>query len=49
MQVGEEDQNLWEEYTQVQDASQNFAMRKISDAAEIYPVFRELFKKGAST
>ena len=49
VQVGEEDQNLWEEYTQVQDASQNFTMRKISDAAEIYPVFRELFKKGAST
>lgn len=49
VQVGEEDQNLWEEYTQVQDASPNFAMRKISDAAEIYPVFRELFKKGAST
>ncbi len=49
VQVGEEDQNLWEEYTQVQDSSPNFAMRKISDAAEIYPVFRELFKKGVST
>jgi len=49
VQVGEEDQNLWEEYSQVLDGSANFAMRKLSDAAEIYPVFRELFKKGGST
>ena len=49
VQVGEEDQNLWEEYSQVLDTSANFAMRKLSGAAEIYPVFRELFKKGGST
>lgn len=48
VQVGEEDQNLWEAYTQVQQGNANFAMRKLSDAAGIYPVFRELFKKGAS-
>ena len=49
VQVGEEDQNLWDEYSQVLDAKPNFAMRKISEAAEIYPVFRELFKKGGTT
>jgi uncharacterized sporulation protein YeaH/YhbH (DUF444 family) len=48
VQVGEEDQNLWEEYTQVLDDNPNFAMRKVSGADEIFPVFRELFKKGAN-
>lgn len=46
VQVGEEDQNLWEEYTQVQEEHRNFAMRKVAAADEIFPVFRELFKKG---
>jgi uncharacterized sporulation protein YeaH/YhbH (DUF444 family) len=49
VQVGEEDQNLWEEYTQVLETNGNFAMRKINEAAEIYPVFRDLFRKGGST
>ncbi|MGH6625381.1 MAG: YeaH/YhbH family protein [Burkholderiaceae bacterium] len=49
VQVAEENQNLWEEYTQVQEISPHFAMQKISGASEIYPVFRELFKKGGST
>jgi uncharacterized sporulation protein YeaH/YhbH (DUF444 family) len=48
VQVAQEDQNLWEEYSEVQATHANFAMRKISDATEIYPVFRELFKKGAN-
>jgi uncharacterized sporulation protein YeaH/YhbH (DUF444 family) len=47
VQVGEEDQNLWEEYTQVLEANRNFSMRKVGAADEIFPVFRELFKKGA--
>ncbi|MDB5931117.1 MAG: hypothetical protein JWR60_2824 [Polaromonas sp.] len=47
LQVAEESQNLWEEYSMVQKSHPNFAMQKISDASEIYPVFRELFKKGA--
>ncbi len=38
-------QNLWEEYTQVLDHHPNFAMQKIQAPADIYPVFRELFKK----
>ncbi|MEO6016342.1 MAG: YeaH/YhbH family protein [Polaromonas sp.] len=46
IQVAEENQNLWEEYAQVRETHPNFAMQKIVDAAGIYPVFRELFKKG---
>jgi uncharacterized protein len=38
-------QNLWEEYTQIPDVHPHFAMQKIESPADIYPVFRELFKK----
>ncbi len=38
-------QNLWEEYKQVQAQCRHFAMQKIESPADIYPVFRELFKK----
>ena len=38
-------QNLWEQYTQVGDHHPHFAMKKIVTPADIYPVFRELFKK----
>lgn len=47
IQVAEESQNLWQEYTLVRDAHANFAMQKIVDVSGIYPVFRELFKKGS--
>jgi uncharacterized protein len=45
VQVADEDQNLWHEYTQVLESHANFAMQKISVPTDIYPVFRELFKK----
>jgi uncharacterized sporulation protein YeaH/YhbH (DUF444 family) len=45
VQVAEEEQNLWEEYTQLQAAHKQFAMRKAVEASQIYPVFRDLFKK----
>ncbi|HEY8707427.1 MAG TPA: YeaH/YhbH family protein [Burkholderiaceae bacterium] len=45
VQVAEEEQNLWEEYSRVQDSQPHFAMRKVTLASQIYPVFRELFKK----
>lgn len=45
VQVAEEDQNLWEEYAKVKESEPKFAMRKITGAADIYPVFRDLFKK----
>jgi len=45
VQVAEEEQNLWEEYTQLQAAHKHFAMKKATSADQIYPVFRDLFKK----
>ncbi len=38
-------QNLWEEYARWPTTIRNFAMQKIVSPADIYPVFRELFKK----
>jgi uncharacterized protein len=49
VQVADEDQNLWEEYTRVRDANPHFAMQKIVTPAQIFPVFRDLFKKNAAT
>lgn len=40
-----EPQNLWREYETVQLHCKNFAMQHIEGLADIYPVFRELFKK----
>jgi len=45
VQVAEEEQNLWEEYAQLVDVYPQFAMRKATEPAQIYPVFRDLFKK----
>ncbi len=45
VQVAEEEQNLWEEYTQLAKSHPHFAMRKATAASQIYPVFRDLFKK----
>ncbi|NKE65169.1 YeaH/YhbH family protein [Ramlibacter sp. RBP-2] len=49
VQVADEDQNLWEEYTRVRDANPHFAMQKIVTPAQIFPVFRDLFKKSTTT
>ncbi len=39
-------QSLWDHYQLVQEsASDQFAMQEIQDTADIYPVFRELFKR----
>jgi len=48
VQVADEDQNLWEEYARVLEGNSNFAMQKIVTPAQIFPVFRDLFKKGAT-
>jgi uncharacterized sporulation protein YeaH/YhbH (DUF444 family) len=45
VQVAEEEQNLWTEYTQLLEGHPHFAMRKATEASQIYPVFRDLFKK----
>ncbi|MBS0401160.1 MAG: YeaH/YhbH family protein [Proteobacteria bacterium] len=49
VQVAPEEQNLWQEYAQLPPLFPWFAMRKVDDASEIYPVFRELFKKEGAT
>ncbi len=45
VQVANAEQNLWYEYARLQGVKTNFAMRKVAHAEDIYPVFRELFKK----
>ncbi|MBX3603787.1 MAG: YeaH/YhbH family protein [Piscinibacter sp.] len=45
VQVAEEEQNLWDEYTALAAESKMFAIRKVTEASQIYPVFRDLFKK----
>ncbi len=48
VQVAEPEQNLWEEYAQIAAAHRHFAMRKVLEPSQIYPVFRQLFKKEGS-
>lgn len=38
-------QSLWEVYQQIQQGYANFSMENIDSATDIYPVFRELFKR----
>lgn len=45
VQVAEAEQNLWEEYARLAEDVPQFAMRKAIEVSEIYPVFRDLFKK----
>jgi uncharacterized sporulation protein YeaH/YhbH (DUF444 family) len=45
VQVAEEEQNLWDEYSALANETRAFAIRKVTEASQIYPVFRELFKK----
>ena len=45
VQVAQEEQSLWDEYSQLPPLFPHFAMRKVSQPGEIYPVFRDLFKK----
>ncbi|MEM5439808.1 YeaH/YhbH family protein [Paraburkholderia phymatum] len=45
IQVTPEEQNLWLEYAQLAQMVPHLAMKKVETAADIYPVFRELFEK----
>lgn len=38
-------QSLWRAYTEVKEQYHNFAMRSINENKDIYPVFRDLFKR----
>ncbi|UCX04824.1 YeaH/YhbH family protein [Shewanella glacialimarina] len=40
-------QSLWQEYQQLQQSFDNIAVQNIKQVDDIYPVFRELFKKQA--
>ncbi len=48
VQVAEQEQNLWDEYCKLSEEVRHFAMRKATEVAQIYPVFRDLFKKESS-
>jgi uncharacterized sporulation protein YeaH/YhbH (DUF444 family) len=48
VQVAEPEQNLWEEYSKLAIEQPRFAIRKATTNAEIYPVFRDLFRKEGS-
>ncbi|HET6757618.1 MAG TPA: YeaH/YhbH family protein [Burkholderiales bacterium] len=43
--ASEEEQNLWRRYLNVHSAYKNFAMQRILGVDDIFPVFRELFKR----
>ncbi|MBA3582455.1 MAG: YeaH/YhbH family protein [Gammaproteobacteria bacterium] len=43
--TGRDGQKLWQEYETLSQQQEHFCMRRIEDPADIYPVFRELFKR----
>ena len=45
VQVADEDQNLWEEYSRLRASHPHFAMQKILRPDQIFPVFRDLFRR----
>ena len=49
VQVADTEQDLWEEYAQLAEEHANFAIRKVTTPENIYPVFRDLFKKEGET
>ena len=42
---GEEETGLWRLYHRIVSAGENMVMRKVKDRKQIFPVFRDLFKK----
>ena len=42
---GGDSKELWRGYSELTERERNFAMRKVSNPADIYPVFRELFAR----
>jgi hypothetical protein len=43
-----EDSIVWSGYEEIADLYPNFAMKRVSNPADIYPVFRELFSASAA-
>ena len=42
---GGDSKELWRGYAELAESAPNFAMRKVANPADIYPVFRELFAR----
>jgi len=42
-------QTLWQQYQQLKESHSNFATAHIKEVSDIYPVFRELFKKNTKS
>ena len=42
-------QTLWQQYQQLKETHSNFATAHIKETSDIYPVFRELFKKNTTS
>lgn len=42
-------QTLWQQYQQLMESHTNFAIAHIKEVSDIYPVFRELFKKNTKS
>lgn len=51
VQVTKEEQELWGEYKKLasKDGVKNFKIRMVNEPGDIYPVFRDLFKKETTT
>jgi len=49
VQVVDEPKNLWHAYEEVAATHRNFALRRVSEASQIFPVFRDLFKREGAT
>jgi hypothetical protein len=45
VQVAEEEQNLWDEYSMLAGEVKAFAIRKVTEASQIYPVFRSCSRR----
>jgi len=45
IQVVLEEQNLWTEYQALAETHSHFVLRKVSQPGDIFPVFRDLFRK----
>ena len=42
-------QTLWQQYQQLKESHTNFATAHIKEVSDIYPIFRELFKKNTTS
>tara|TARA_R110001583_G_scaffold48733_2_gene152523 strand:- start:1652 stop:2941 length:1290 start_codon:yes stop_codon:yes gene_type:complete len=42
-------QTLWQQYQKLKDSHSNFATAHIKEVSDIYPIFRELFKKNTKS